>query len=336
MMGESGGGQAGRMERVLARLYGQGEFKIKLGLGPMQDALDVCGHPEGGYPCVVVAGTNGKGSVSAMLAAVAQFFGVKVGLYTSPHLIHFGERIRVDGRPLDEAMLLDLAEGVLDDFGRPLLGEGPKAGVGGVRERRADVRQPLTFFELATLMGVLAFSRCGCEFAVMEVGMGGRLDATNALTPCLGVITAIGLDHQAYLGETIEEIALEKAGIMRAGVPVVLGTREAQDLLRERAEVLGAPAWCLDREFGVERVGDGWVYWGPGGRVDISDHPWAKLVHGRDNIATALTAGWLLTQASAQAIPKLKHQSLTNIYAGICRVRWPGRFWRLGPKRTNI
>jgi dihydrofolate synthase / folylpolyglutamate synthase len=318
-----GADDGSRAARLLAQLYRQGEFKIKLGLEPMRAALAACGEPQSRFPSVLVAGTNGKGSVSALLAAAAQSVGLRVGLYTSPHLIHVAERVRVNGRPLDEAPVLALIEAVLHDFGEPEAGAPDTAC--GLIERTQPVTHRLTFFELTTLVALLAFARQRCDIAVLEVGMGGRLDATNATSPCLSVITSLSLDHQAYLGDTIEAIAGEKAGILRAGVPAILGSRAAQSVLTERASAIGAPAWRIGVDFDITQRGDRWSYWGPAHTLDVTDHPWVQLAHSRDNLAIAIAAATALT---APSLPLASHTPPT-LLQGMTRARWPGRFWAL-------
>jgi dihydrofolate synthase/folylpolyglutamate synthase len=168
-----------------------------------------------------VAGTNGKGSVSHMLAAVLQTAGYRTGLFTSPHLVDFRERIRVDGAMIPEAAVVEFTELYRDEM----------------------VRLGLTFFEMATAMALWWFARAGCDIAVMETGLGGRLDSTNIITPQVSVITNIGLEHTQYLGDTIAAIATEKAGIIKRGVPVVVGEADAESepVFRARAAELCSP-----------------------------------------------------------------------------------------------
>ncbi len=168
------------------------------------------------FPTVHVAGTNGKGSTASMLAAVLQSAGYKAGLYTSPHLIDFRERIRVNGEMIPQGAVVEFAE----------------------QFRGEMVRLGMTFFEMATVMALWHFARQGVDVAVIETGLGGRFDATNIITPVLSVITNIGLEHTRYLGDTIEQIAREKAGIIKAGVPVVVGERdpESERVFRTVAE----------------------------------------------------------------------------------------------------
>src|SRR5690606_17548217 len=171
-------------------------------------------------------GTNGKGSVSATIASVLRVAGHRTGLYTSPHLCTFRERIQVDGRPLSEDALVDAARELW-----PLI----------------RIEEP-SFFEATTAIAFLAFARAGVEVAAIEVGLGGRLDSTNVIVPDVAVITNIARDHAEWLGETIEEIAAEKAGIIKPGVPMVTAERgpRALDVFRSRAAEVGAPMAVLE------------------------------------------------------------------------------------------
>ena len=180
-------------------------FGIKLGLDSMRTVLDSFGNPHHAVPAVHVAGTNGKGSVCAMLAEILGGRGFKVGLYTSPHLVRVEERIRVGGRMIPERDFCRLAGTVKRRIER-LLASG-------------ELEAHPTFFEVLTLIAFLYFRERGVDIAVLEVGMGGRFDATNVVTPLVSVLTSISRDHQEHLGRTVAEIAFEKAGIVKPGVP---------------------------------------------------------------------------------------------------------------------
>lgn len=191
------------------------------GLERMEALLDAMGRPERAYPSVHVAGTNGKGSTASMIAAIATAAGLRVGLHTSPHLFDLAERLRVDGVPAPHAWLA--------------------AAVARYRPVLDEVRP--SFFEATTALSLLYFAEEDVDLAVVEVGLGGRLDATNVLTPLLSVITNIGLEHTEFLGETLPAIAREKAGIIKPGVPVLTTTTqpEVQAVIGERAGACGAP-----------------------------------------------------------------------------------------------
>src|SRR6202795_4347617 len=199
-------------ETAVAQMYALGHELAqtpphKFDLATMRVLLAALGHPENGFPAVLVAGTNGKGSTAATLASILHASGLKTGLYTSPHLVRINERIRLNGEAIsddDFAMLHD----VVDRTAERLVGEG-------------DLPWHPSFFEMLTAMSFEYFARSRPDMVVLEVGMGGRLDATNVVEPRLSIITDISLDHQKYLGETVGEIAREKAGIIRPGGIVV-------------------------------------------------------------------------------------------------------------------
>src|ERR1022692_899875 len=199
-------------ESGLAQMYALGHELAqtpshKFDLAHIRVLLAALGHPENRFPTVLIAGTNGKGSTAATLASILQASGLKTGLYTSPHLVSINERIRLHGAPIaddDFAMLHDL----VDRTAERLVGEG-------------DLPWHPSFFEMLTAMAFEYFARNRPDMVVLEVGMGGRLDATNVIAPRLSIITDIALDHQKYLGETVAEIAREKAGIIRPGGVVV-------------------------------------------------------------------------------------------------------------------
>jgi dihydrofolate synthase/folylpolyglutamate synthase len=213
------------LEEILRREF----FGIKLGLDPMRALCDALGSPHLASPTVIVAGTNGKGSVTAMIATALQAAGWRVGRYTSPHLTELRERFAVDGTPAADADLETAAEAVLAAEGALRL-----SGV---------VRSPMTFFELTTATAFEHFRRSRVDVAVVEVGLGGRLDATNVVSPVVSAITNIDLDHVEHLGDTLAKIALEKAGVMRAGTPAVVGVLppEARAVVEGAAWSLGAP-----------------------------------------------------------------------------------------------
>ena len=229
-----GGGQLLAPERLdrpfsdplVQRIFPPLATGVHWGLERTRDALSDIGDPQQAFPVVHVGGTNGKGSVAATVASVLEAHGLRAGLYTSPHLLHFRERFQVGGRPLGDATLARAADGIRDTI----------------------VHRGLTFFEAATVLGMRVFADAGVEVAVVEVGLGGRLDATNVLTPVCSVITNVAMDHADFLGSTLPSIAREKAGIIKPGVPVL--TAEADpgllELFREVARRVGAPFTSLD------------------------------------------------------------------------------------------
>ncbi len=207
-----------RMQKELEYLYHLERFGIKPGLAVMEELMGVLGHPEKSFKSIHITGTNGKGSTCAMLESVLRESGIKTAMYTSPHLYLFNERIKISGVAIPDSDLVNLIREIRDSVERNNL-------------------HP-TFFEFTTALAFLYFSRCNVDIAVIEVGMGGRLDATNVITPLLCIITNVGLDHMEFLGDTVEEIAREKSGIIKQGVPVI--TREegagVVKILEEEAE----------------------------------------------------------------------------------------------------
>ena len=211
----------------------QGASGYKPGL-QTTEALDAhYGHPHRQYMTIHVAGTNGKGSVSHALARILQDAGLRVGLYTSPHLVDFRERIRVNGKYISEQYVVDFVEDYLSWKASPLWGRLEGAP---------------SFFELTTAMAFKYFADEKVDVAVIEVGLGGRLDSTNIITPILSVITNIALDHTQFLGSTLAEIASEKAGIIKQGVPVVIGeaTPETRPVFEQKASEMNAPIFFAE------------------------------------------------------------------------------------------
>lgn len=231
-------------EETLEYLYNAAPAFEKVGAGAYKEGLyntraldDHFGHPHTKYKTIHVAGTNGKGSTSHTLAALLQAAGYRVGLYTSPHLVDFNERIRVNGIPIDHQYVIEFVEKEKDFF-LPL--------------------QP-SFFELATAMAFKYFAEQQVDVAVIEVGLGGRLDCTNIITPMLSVITNISFDHTGFLGDTLAQIANEKAGIIKQGVPVVIGehTEETRPVFEKKAAELSAPIlFAEDNQCVLDSVAD--------------------------------------------------------------------------------
>jgi dihydrofolate synthase / folylpolyglutamate synthase len=259
---------------------------MRFGLQRMARALDGLGHPERVAPILHVAGTNGKGSTCAMAAAALGAAGLRTGLYTSPHLERFNERIAVGDAPISDAAL---AEAVAEVRATCPWHDG------GEPEDR------LSYFEFATLAALVHFARAEVEVTVLEVGLGGRLDATNVVTPAVTAVAAIGLDHTQWLGDTVEAVAREKAAIFKAGIPAVVHAVQppgVHEVLRHAAEVAGAP---------FEIAPPGW------------DGPLALAgAHQRGNAGLA-----------AAALRALRRRGVTvgeaEIARGLATARWPGR-----------
>ncbi|MDH4193117.1 MAG: Mur ligase family protein, partial [Nitrospirota bacterium] len=226
-------------------LFSLQRFGIKLGLEAITDILGRLGNPQSQYATLHVAGTNGKGSSSAMLASILQASGYRVGLYTSPHLMDFRERIRVQGSDIAEDDVCTLTEQI---------------------RQAANPLSALTFFEFTTAMAFRHFMNQQVDIAVVEVGMGGRFDATNVLNPLGVLITGIGFDHEAYLGESLQEIAQEKAGIICQTTPVVLGPmpEEIGRIFEAQARKRQASFFRFGQEFSISKAGlAAFTYHGP-------------------------------------------------------------------------
>lgn len=286
---------AHNLDAQLDWLFARQRFGVKLGLERVTELLELLGRPQEHFQVVLVGGTNGKGSCSSTLASILAQAGTRTGLFTSPHLTHFGERFLVDGLPLSE---VEVAAGL------ELL--RPHAEALGA-----------TFFEIVTALACALFARAGVECAVMEVGLGGRFDATNALAPRLSVITGVALDHTEVLGDTVTQIATEKAGIMRPGVPALTGaTGAALRVIEGAAAALGTPLTALERGAALSVTSLGWLgvqcaVRGPAGEVVVTS-PLLGLHQGR-NVALAVLAAQVLGV------------SLEAIRRGTEQTRWPGR-----------
>jgi dihydrofolate synthase / folylpolyglutamate synthase len=278
---------------------------IKLGLERVEAALEALGHPERRFPALHVAGTNGKGSTCAFASAALHAAGHRVGLYTSPHLVRVNERIRVDGVEISD-----------ECFGQRIL---------EVLERHPEAATSLTYFEFGTVVAFWHFAREAVDVAVVEVGLGGRLDATRACVPLVTAITPVSFDHMEYLGNTLGAIAAEKAGILKPGVPVVLSRQapEALEVLERLAREQRAPVLLEGRDFHLgPRSGGGLAYAGTGLSLEglslglRGEHQW-------QNAAVALAA---LEQLSARGV----NVSPDSLRIGLAGARWPGRLEELG------
>jgi len=288
-------------DRVLTRLMRLHPKKIDLSLGRVERLLAALGNPQENLPPVIhVAGTNGKGSTVATLRACLEAGGYRVHAYTSPHLVRFHERIRLAGSLIDEDALIALLEEC----------------------ERANGAAPITYFEITTAAALLAFARTPADVVLLETGLGGRLDATNVVPhPAATAITPISLDHQAFLGDTIGAIAGEKAGILKSGIPAVIGPQpeDAAAVIAARATAVGAPVFRWRREWSCEPAGDGMRYAGRRWRLDLP-HP---SLFGPHQIANAGTAIACLEQLAG--LPLMPEA----IAQGLRRIEWPARLQRL-------
>jgi dihydrofolate synthase/folylpolyglutamate synthase len=283
----------------LKEMYGLRRFGIKLGLSTIKHILGRLGNPQDQYNCIHVAGTNGKGSVAAMLASVLNVAGYRTGLYTSPHLVKFNERIAINNRPIANERVIQAYE--------------------QIKQVHQGRREP-TFFEFTTAMALFEFGQQKVQWAVVETGMGGRLDATNVIQPALSIITNVSVEHREYLGRTIREIAGEKAGIIKAQTPVITGARQkkALSVIQAVAATRSAPVYRLGQDFRTRRHSSGtFTYYG-------MDHTWHGLEagllgrHQVDNAAKVLAACEVLDRKNVPI-------SLEQIREGLLQTRWPGR-----------
>ncbi len=279
---------------VTEYLFGLKARGVKFGIDRMRLLVDAIGHPERAVPMIHLAGTNGKGSVAAMLDAILHAAGWRTGLYTSPHLVKLGERVQVDRRILSEAEITA--------YVRELRPAAEALG-------RVDPDDHPSFFEFMTAMAFCQFARRRCDIGVVEVGMGGRLDATNVVTPEVSVITSIGLDHCEFLGDDLAQIAGEKAGIVKPGRPVVIGRMPAvaEQVIRAKAQAESAAVIAVTDIFGD----------------DVEGYPHTNLEgdYQRWNAATATLV--------ARALPAQWKITESAITAGLQQVDWPGRWQRV-------
>jgi dihydrofolate synthase / folylpolyglutamate synthase len=278
---------------------------IQLGLERVAEVRDAMGK---GSPALLftVAGTNGKGSTCALLEAILLAAGYKVGLYTSPHLIHYNERVRVDGAPVGEERICAAFESV----------ERARGGVS------------LTYFEFGTLAAWEIFTSRSLDAVILEVGLGGRLDAVNAFDTDCALLTSVDLDHMDYLGDTRERIGAEKAGIFRTGAPAVVADQDPPRSVLDRAREIGAELRLIGRDFGFRQQGQQWMYWGRSGRRGGLAPP---ALRGERQLANAA--------AALAALDELRGQlpvAMQDVRNGLARVELPGRFQVLPGRPTVI
>jgi dihydrofolate synthase/folylpolyglutamate synthase len=288
-----------KYENCLQTMFGLRRFGIKLGLSTIKNILGSLGNPQDKFKCIHIAGTNGKGSIAAILAAVLTASGYKTGLYTSPHLVRFNERICIDHIPISNENVIAAYE--------------------AVRKTHFGSREP-TFFEYTTAMAFFEFKRQHVDWAIIETGMGGRLDATNIIHPALSIISNISIEHKSYLGHTIAEIAREKAGIIKEKTPVITGVKQksaiavVEDIATDRL----APLYRLGQQFKVRRnKKQTFTYFG-------MENTWHNMQTGLlgnfqvDNAAMALAACEILGRDQA-VLP------IDAIRTGLLKTIWPGR-----------
>jgi dihydrofolate synthase/folylpolyglutamate synthase len=287
------------------RLFALEQFGIKLGLDSIRTILEALGHPERAWKSIHIAGTNGKGSVAAMVERGLRAGGLKTGRYTSPHLDRIEERVAIDGQPIDSETFETVTAHVLEVIDRAMA-----AGT---------LTAPPTFFEVSTAIAFEIFKRAGVHVAVVEVGLGGRFDATNVLTPTITAITSIAFDHERHLGHTLSEIAFEKAGIAKRGVPLVIGrlppeaaSRIAKVAREVEAPLLDAHATTTDRKY----------------------PPLTLALAGRHQLENAAVAVAILERWSMIAT----HLTTNAIVTGLTQCEWPARLeWlRVPPGKGEL
>ena len=284
----------------LETMYGLRRFGIKLGLSTIGGILNGLGNPQDGYATIHIAGTNGKGSIAAALSAILMKAGYRVGVFTSPHLVRFNERICIDGEPIAD-------DDVVGAYQR-------------IQSQNRAGREP-TFFEFSTAMALYEFGRRRVDWAVVETGMGGRLDATNMVRPKACVISNISVEHREYLGNTIAAIAAEKGGIIKPGTSVVTGVTQkaATDVLRAIAREKAAPFYRRGESFRFRKTADGsFNYYG-------IRHVWKGLRSGLsgdhqvENAALAVAVCEVLNGSGSAEIDPV------SIKNGLKQTHWPGR-----------
>ncbi|MDD3353231.1 bifunctional tetrahydrofolate synthase/dihydrofolate synthase [Zoogloea sp.] len=278
---------------LLEHRHGQ---SIELGLERVRSVKDALNLPQT-CPVFLIGGTNGKGSTCALLEAVLLAAGYRVGVYTSPHLLAYNERVRIDGRDApDEVLVAAFAE---------------------VEHARGEI--PLTYFEHGTLAAWVAFAHAGLDAVILEVGLGGRLDAVNVFEPACSIVTSVAMDHMEYLGDTREAIGFEKAGIFRAGRPAICGDPMPPVSLVRQAETLGARLWVSGRDFGFAGDQNQWAFWLAGGsRRGGLAYP---ALRGTNQLLNAAAV-----MAACESVRDILPVSMQAIRQGFMLVDLPGRF----------
>lgn len=284
--------------RELDYLYGLQKFGIKFGLSKTTNLLASLNDPHLNQDYIHIAGTNGKGSVASFLSSIMTRAGFRVGLYTSPHLVRFTERFKINGREISQARAAELMHRI--------------RGV-------MSAQEPPTFFEAVTAMALLYFAQEKTDLVILETGMGGRLDATNVVTPLLSIITNISMEHREYLGSTLLDMAYEKAGIIKPRVPLVTAATQPKVLnfFQDRCKELEAPFFRLGKDFTCRNTARGLHYRGPELHLTNVSIGLPGRHQGR-NAATALAAAELLK-------PRFPNLSEGVLRQGLAEAVWPGR-----------
>lgn len=286
--------------QALKDLYVLQKIGVKFGLNRTEKILERLGNPHAGLKYVHVGGTNGKGSVVAIVSSILKAHGYKVGSYTSPHLLRFTERFRINWEEISPARVVELYD--------------------KVKSVLVPESSP-TFFEFVTAMAFLYFREESIDWGVIEVGMGGRLDCTNVITPCVSIITNVGFDHQEFLGTSLAAIAREKAGIIKKGVPVITGAKQpiVQSVIKTTAYASRAPLWMLGRDFSIKKNSPQSFHYQ--GKTRSFRDLTLPLIgdHQRENAALALAALEILEERGLLELNENK------VREGLMTTSWPGR-----------
>ena len=284
------------LEGWLSLLEARHGQAIQLGLDRVRRVKDALNLPQT-CPVFIVGGTNGKGSTCAMLEAVLLAAGYRVGLYTSPHLVRYNERVHINGRDATDEALVD--------------------GFEAVERARGEV--PLTYFEHGTLAAWAAFCKAGVDAVILEVGLGGRLDAVNVFEPDCAIVTSVAMDHMDFLGDNREAIGFEKAGIFRAGRPAICSDPMPPASLVAHAEAIGAKLWVTGRDFGFAGDQNQWAFWLAGGsRRGGLAYP---ALRGTNQLLNASAV-----MAACEAVREILPVPMQAIRQGFMLVELPGRF----------
>jgi len=279
-------------------LYGLQKYGIKFGLSKTTNLLEAFGNPHKGQQYIHIAGTNGKGSVAAFIASILKETGLKVGLYSSPHLVRFTERFKINGKEISQNKAKELIEELRTAF---------------------SPEEPPTFFEATTAMALVYFARENTDLSIMEVGMGGRLDATNVITPLISGITNISMEHQDFLGNRLLDIAKEKGGIIKKGVDVLTAATQPSVIraLEAIARDRGSPLWRVGKEIGYRNTASGFHYTGLGLRMRGLRLGLTGMLQARN---AALALGII-----ERLVEKGIAVSEEDIRKGLQNTTWPGR-----------